>query len=98
MKTILEEANEIINGSRQQDYGDAVESFRRIAEMVKLMTGKDFSPSDCCKVLIAVKLTRESFKHKRDNLVDACGYMNILQLLEEREEIYPTNFRTSINL
>jgi hypothetical protein len=32
---------------------------------------------------MAVKLTRESFQHKRDNLVDLCGYAHLLQVLEE---------------
>jgi hypothetical protein len=83
MKTILEEANQIVAGARQQDYGHALESFARIAAMASLMTGKELTPQDCCKVLIAVKMTRESFKHKRDNLVDLCGYAHLLQVLEE---------------
>lgn len=82
MKTILEEANEIVAGARQQDYGHARESFARVATMASLMTGKQLTPQDCCKVLLAVKLTRESFKHKRDNLVDLCGYAHLLQVLE----------------
>ena len=83
MNTILEEANEIVAGSRQQYYGHACESFARISTMAILMTGKELTPQDCCKVLIAVKMTREAFKHKRDNLVDLCGYAYLLQVLEE---------------
>lgn len=83
MKTILEEANEIVRGVRQQDYNHPKESFARISTLASLMTGKELTPQDCCKVLMAVKLTRESFKHKRDNLVDLCGYAYLLQVLEE---------------
>lgn len=84
-KSILSEAEEIVNGSRHSDYGDAKESFRRIATIASVMTGKELSPEDCCAVLIAVKLVRESFKHKRDNLVDLCGYAHIMNELNENE-------------
>lgn len=85
-KSILAEAEDIVNGSRQSDYGDANESFSRIATIASVMTGKDLSPEDCCAVMMAVKLVRESFNHKRDNLVDLCGYANILNEIRESEK------------
>lgn len=86
-KSILEEAIEIVNGSRKTDYGDPVESFKRIAQMANLMSNSnDFTPVKCCIVLMATKLTRESNAHKRDNLVDLAGYGCIKQLLEEDKE------------
>ena len=82
-QSILSEAEEIVNGSRHSDYGDARKSFGRIATIASVMTGKELSPEDCCAVLIAVKLVRESFKHKRDNLVDLCGYAELMNRLKE---------------
>ena len=84
-KSILSEAEEIVNGSRHSDYGDAKESFSRVAAIASVMTGKELSPEDCCAVLMAVKLVRESFAHKRDNLVDLCGYAHIMNELNENE-------------
>ena len=85
-KSILEEAIEILNGSRQCDYGDPVESFKRIAQLANLMSNSnDFTPVKCCIVLMATKLTRESHKHKRDNLVDLCGYGAIMNRIIESE-------------
>ena len=84
-KSILSEAEEIVNGSRHSDYGDARESFGRVATIASVMTGKELSPEDCCSVMMAVKLVRESFKHKRDNLVDLCGYAHIMNELNENE-------------
>ena len=81
-KSILADAEEIVNGSRQSDYGDANESFSRIATIASVMTGKDLSPEDCCAVLMSVKLVRESFNHKRDNLVDLCGYAELMNRLK----------------
>ena len=83
--SILSEAEEIVNGSRHSDYGDARESFGRVATIASVMTGKELAPEDCCAVLMAVKLVRESFKHKRDNLVDLCGYAHIMNELNENE-------------
>ncbi len=82
--SILEEAARIRSGERNVDYGDAVESFERVAEIANAITGLSLTPAECCKVLIAVKLTRERYNHKRDNLVDACGYIEILHQIEER--------------
>ena len=82
-KSILSEADEIVNGSRHSDYGDAKESFSRIATIASVMTGKELAPEDCCAVLMAVKLVRESFAHKRDNLVDLCGYAELMNRLKE---------------
>ena len=84
-KSILAEAEEIVNGSRHSDYGDARESFGRVATIASVMTGKELAPEDCCAVLMAVKLVRESFKHTRDHLVDLCGYAHIMNELNENE-------------
>lgn len=82
-QSILDEAKAIVEGSRHSDYGDARESFGRVATIASVMTGKELSPEDCCAVLMAVKLVRESFNHKRDNLVDLCGYTELMNRLKE---------------
>ena len=82
-KSILSDAEEIVNGSRHSDYGDARESFGRVATIASVMTGKELSPEDCCSVMMAVKLVRERFKHKRDNIVDLCGYAELMNRLKE---------------
>ena len=40
-KSILSEAEEIVNGNRHSDYGDARESFGRVATIASVMTGKE---------------------------------------------------------
>ena len=75
--SILNEATEILGGSRNSDYGDYVKNFEKISEITELLTGRSILAEDCVAVLIAVKLVRESYKHKRDNLVDLCGYAQI---------------------
>ena len=77
-KTILEEANEIVVERLDQDhndYGEFSESMGRAKLIYMGMTGRDIPITDMYAVLIALKLSRESFNHKRDNLVDVCGYI-----------------------
>lgn len=84
-KSILQEAEEIRQGSRNSDYGDAVDNFKRIAQMASLITGTELTPKQCVAVHIATKLSREAYRHKRDNLVDLCGYADIMQEVCESE-------------
>lgn len=79
--TILDKAKEIVKGDRNANYGDFKKNFEDISSITKVLTGKDITPEDCCKVLIAVKLAREGYRHKEDNLIDLCGYAYILNEL-----------------
>lgn len=81
--SILTEANSIVNGDRNVQYGDVKTQFQIYADIFKVNTGKEITPQEVCQVLIAVKLGRERFKHKRDNLVDLAGYTEILNRLNE---------------
>lgn len=84
-ESILSEAERIVNGERQADYSDPVENFKHIAEIASAIMGKDITAEECCIVMIAVKLARESYRHKRDNLVDLAGYVEILNRIKENE-------------
>ena len=79
-KNILEEANEIV-GSRDKKYGDPIESWERVSRVASELTGKQLTPTDCVTVLIAMKLVRQLYSPKRDNMVDLAGYAHINQLL-----------------
>lgn len=79
---IAHEAVKILSGDRNVDYGSYIESFNKISTVASILTGKTITEEDCAKVLMAVKLVRESYKHKRDNLVDLVAYSIILNDLE----------------
>lgn len=55
--------------------------------------GREIEPRECVIVLMAVKLSREAFKHKRDNLVDLIGYADILNEVTEHEELVTANHK-----
>jgi len=76
-KSILTEAESILSGERNTDYGDPVKNFKRIANIASLISGQELSPEICAIVMMAVKLSREQYKHKRDNLVDLVAYIEI---------------------
>lgn len=83
--SILLEAERILTGERDTDYGDPVENFSRIAEIASLLSGEKLTPETCVTVMIAVKLSREQYKHKRDNLVDLVAYIEILNRILNRK-------------
>jgi hypothetical protein len=85
-KSILMEAESLVNGERQESYADPLINFKRISDIASSITGRVLSPKDCCLVLVATKLARELHKHKRDNLTDACGYLEIYERLVEAKD------------
>lgn len=84
-ESILSEAERIVNGDRQADYSDPVANFKHISEIASAISKEELSPTTCCIVMIAVKLARENYKHKRDNLVDLAGYVEILNRIKDDE-------------
>ena len=80
-KPILDEAKDIVvdRVTDHENYGEFSESMGRARLIFIGMTGKEISIEDMYKMLVALKLSRESFHHKRDNLIDACGYMQGLE-------------------
>lgn len=83
-KSILTEAENIVNGERGVDYEDATESFEKIATVASILSGVELDAKTCCSVQLAVKIVREGFKHKRDNLVDMAGYAEILNQIKNK--------------
>jgi len=78
---ILEKANEIVNlrsEEKEREYGPFTEGMKRSAQILSGMTGKDVDAVFMYKALIALKLSRESYNHKEDNLLDAIAYLGSL--------------------
>jgi hypothetical protein len=76
---ILIEANKIINErseEKERMYGPFQEGMERAADIFNGMTGLKITAVEMYKALIALKLSRESYNHKEDNLLDAVAYMS----------------------
>lgn len=80
---ILEEAQHIVEGSRQIEYGDKKECFTRIANMWAGYLGVSVSPFDVVHMMIMLKLARNVNKYKRDSMVDVAGYAYCADILHD---------------
>ena len=80
---VLEEANKIVSGDRNKDYGDAAVDMARVAKMWSVILDYEIRPEQVPLCMICVKLSRESHKHKRDNLVDIPGYSEVCSQVHE---------------
>jgi hypothetical protein len=85
-ESCLKEAFEILNGSRDADYGDAVMNFEKIADIASAILGYEITPVEAVVTLISLKLSREMYKHKRDNIVDCQAYLEILHQIKNKED------------
>ncbi len=81
-QSILSEADEIVN-NRSRGYEPAEDSFENISQIASAIRRKNITPRDVSAVMIALKLSRERYAHKRDNNVDAAGYIQLDHLLAE---------------
>ena len=74
---ILKQADKLVNGDRQKAYDHPKKNFQRIADLWSAyLKGRegDLRPEDVAQMLILLKVAREMFKHKDDNVVDGIGY------------------------
>lgn len=75
---ILETANNIVNLRSEEssrNYGSFSEGMRRAAQILSGMRGKEFTEDDMFAAMVALKLSRESYTHKTDNLLDCVAYL-----------------------
>lgn len=73
-KSILLEAEHLVHGDRNKDYGPPIEDFTRSAKMWSAILGIEVRPEQIPLCMIAIKLSRECNRPKRDNMVDIAGY------------------------
>ncbi len=75
---ILKQANQIVferSEEKERQYGPFEEGMERAASILSGMTGVELNAEFMYKALIALKLSRESYNHKEDNLLDAVAYI-----------------------
>ena len=86
---ILDEASGIVNNRSEEadrQYGPFSEGMDRAAMIFTGMTGIEVTGEHMFKALVALKFSRESYNHKRDNLLDAVAYMQGLDnYIEEKQ-------------
>lgn len=88
------EAADLVLGPRGEYYDHPYDNFQRTAYLwtgilySKLKAGTTIGPEEVSLCLVALKLARETFRHKRDNIVDGHGYLiTHTMVLERMQEI-----------
>lgn len=85
-ETTLQEAQRLVHGDRGAAYGHPLDDFNRSAKMWSAILGITVTAEQVGLCMIAVKISRQCNKPKRDNMVDAAGYAETVQMcIDERE-------------
>jgi hypothetical protein len=84
--SVLIEANKLVHGPRQANYGHPLDDFTKTAKMWSAILGIEVKPEQIALCMICVKISRETNEHKRDNLVDIGGYAETLFLLHAERQ------------
>ena len=90
MSNILQRANDIVNKrseERDRQYGPFSQCMERTGKLASQMCGREITAVEAFKVLIALKLSREAYSHKEDNLLDAAAYIGGLNNYVEEQKI-----------
>lgn len=73
--SVLVNAEELINGARQENYGEPSSNFKNIADMWSAYLGSSVSARDVCNMMALLKIARLKNGQHKDSSVDACGYL-----------------------
>ncbi len=83
---ILKEAENAVYGDRQADYGTVTENFGTIAKLWSAVLKIEVTPEQVGLCMVQVKVARQMYKPKRDNLVDGAGYFATLEKMETEKK------------
>ena len=84
---ILKEANQIVNErseEKERQYGPFSECNNRAAKIASVLCSREITVLDIYNFQIALKLARESWSHKEDNLLDLTAYIGALNNYHEQ--------------
>ncbi len=87
--TVLEEAQTLVYGDREASYSPPQRDYAKTAKMwsglllEKLRPGCEITPLEAVLMMACVKMAREVYRHKRDNIVDAAGYLACAERITE---------------
>lgn len=79
-KAVTEIAHSLVGGDRRGDYGHPLDDFCRTAVMWSALLKMRITFVGVAQCMIALKQSREVNKQKQDNMIDACGYAECLDM------------------
>ena len=87
--SILDDAAQLVQGSRNEAYGHPLQDFQRVAVIWSGILNVLVTPEQVGLCLAGLKLAREAYQHKRDHLIDLAGYADCLQQIADTKELPP---------
>lgn len=92
-QSVLQEADKLVNGRRDVEYGLPHLNWGDTAEMMtaylhatkKLPRDVILDAHDCAMLMILVKVAREGNKRSRDNILDIPGYAAVVERIDNEE-------------
>ena len=79
----MDEAKKVVY-ERNAAYGQPEDNFAITAELWSAYLGVPIQPEDVGMMMILLKVAREKYQHKHDNLVDIAGYAECVARLERK--------------
>lgn len=86
-KSILDEAAELIHGDRNYSYDHPLDNFNRIKRGWEVIFDCEITEEQVGLAMTWVKIARESYRHKRDNLTDGAGYLGTIEMIIEERKL-----------
>lgn len=81
------EAHRLVNGDRGLAYGHPLDDMTRTGRMWAAILGlPEVTAEQVAECMIALKISRQVNRHKRDNLVDICGYAETIDMMAQERE------------
>jgi hypothetical protein len=85
-KSICEIADHLVSFDRQSLYGHPYDNFTDIGRVWGMQLGlPDISPETVGLMMVGVKLSREKFQPKRDNLIDGAGFFKCVDMIHQKK-------------
>ena len=82
---ILEEAMRITSSDRNKDYGDPRDNLQQTADLWQAYLHRKsncpLDARDVANMMILLKISRDSYCRKRDNVVDIAGWARLADLV-----------------
>jgi hypothetical protein len=81
--TYADDAHGLVNGERQEQYGNPVDHMANVARAWSGVLGWTITPKQVALCLATLKLVREGNRSMPDNLRDAHGYLLIAERIDQ---------------
>ena len=82
----MKKKTNLARGERLEEYGSPNKSLAGIAQIWSALLDVEVSPEQVSLCMIGLKLVRENYKHKADNLDDIDGYTELIRMLKEMNQ------------